>query len=158
MNDLITILSNTEALIPLVVSGLIVTGLAFAISKTFQKLSIIFKSYQRFSRKKELIRVKNTRHDDRQYQYELQKAQNWFIVFLIFLMVNFYFLVSNNVLEYSIWLFLLCMTPTFIIEIFWLNQLSYVEDLRVYQKGSLEWKKRKQRKIEQKKRRVKRLK
>lgn len=113
---------------------------------------------QRGRRYNELVLVKNNRHDKHHYDYELQKSQNWFIVFVVTGLVNFNFLLSHNFLEYSLWLFLIFMFPTFIAEFIWLNKMSYVEDLRVYQKNSFEWKNRRKRKVEYKKNERKRLK
>lgn len=116
------------------------------------KLPIVFKQYQISSRKKQLNKVRNNRHDDRHYLYELQKSQNWFITFSLVIIMNFLFLLINGILDFSIWLFLVLMTPSFIMEILWLNKVSYIEDLRVYQKDNLEWKKRKKRKNERRNR------
>ena len=121
------------------------TGIALLFTQT-KKLPNVLKYYRKLSRYKELLKIKNNRDDDRYYLYELQKAQNWFITFLFVITVNFVFLISNGILNFSTWLFFILMTPSFIVEILWLNKVSYVEDLRVYQKGNLEWKKRKQRK------------
>lgn len=125
---------------------LIVVWLFSKMKGYIRKAPLLFKSCQILFRKKTLIKIKNNRDDDRYYLYELQKAQNWFITFLFVITVNFVFLVSNGILNFSTWLFFILMTPSFIVEILWLNKVSYVEDLRVYQKGNLEWKKRKQRK------------
>ena len=114
--------------------------------KNLYKLPIVFKQCLTSFQKKQLIKVKNNRHNERYYLYELQKSQNWFITFLLVFIANFLFLLNNSILDFSIWLFLLLMFPTFIVEIIWLNKSSYVEDLATYQKGSLEWKKRRQRK------------
>lgn len=114
--------------------------------KYFRKLPIVFKYYQTSSRKKQLIKIKNNRNDDRYYLYELQKSQNWFFTFLIFALFNIMLLIMSRIHEHSILLFLILMLPSFILEAVWLNKLGYIEDLRIYQKGSLEWKKRKQRK------------
>ncbi|MGP5210454.1 hypothetical protein ACTXJ5_06650 [Psychrobacter alimentarius] len=128
-----------------VLGAAVFAGIAI-ILKNVQTLPIVFKNYQKLSRHKELIKVKNNRHDNRNFLYELQKVQNWFIVFVLSSILNFLWLLNNNILESSIWLFLILMTPSFILEFIWLNKLSYIEDLRIYQKGSLEWKKRRQRK------------
>lgn len=117
-----------------------------------QEMFILFGKYHKASRLKELIRIKNYRLDLRHYLYELQMVQNWFIALMIAAVVNFIFLLSSGILEYSIWLFMVGMLPTYIIELIWLNKRSYVDDLKVYQKGNLEWKKRKQRKIAHKQR------
>lgn len=117
-----------------------------------QEMFILFGKCHKASRLKELIRIKNYRLDLRHYLYELQMVQNWFIALMIAAVVNFIFLLSSGILEYSIWLFMVGMLPTYIIELIWLNKRSYVDDLKVYQKGNLEWKKRKQRKIAHKKR------
>ncbi len=138
------------------IGGLILWSI-FELAKYSQRLPSLFKSCQKASRYKQLDKIKNMRHDERHYIYELQKAQNWFITFLATLALNFVWLVQNNVLEYSLSLFLICMLPTFILEIVWLNKLSYIQDLGVYQKGNLEWKKRKRRKIERKLRKLKHL-
>lgn len=138
------------------IGGLILWAI-FKIAKYSQRLPSLFMSFQKASRYKQLNKIKNNRQDERHYLYELQKAQNWFIIFLATLILSFIWLVNNNVLEYSLLLFLICMLPTFILEIVWLNKLSYVQDLGVYQKGNLEWKKRRQRKIRRKIKQVKRL-
>ena len=117
-----------------------------------QEMFILFGKCHKASRLKELIRIKNYRLDLRHYLYELQMVQNWFIALMIAAVVNFIFLLSSGILEYSIWLFMVGMLPTYIIELIWLNKRSYVDDLKVYQKGNLEWKKRKQRKIANKQR------
>lgn len=117
-----------------------------------QEMFILFGKCHKASRLKELIRIKNYRLDLRHYLYELQMVQNWFIALMIAAVVNFIFLLSSGILEYSIWLFMVGMLPTYIIELIWLNKRSYVDDLKVYQKGNLEWKKRKQRKIAHKQR------
>ncbi|MEN6669436.1 hypothetical protein AAJP47_03570 [Psychrobacter sp. B38] len=127
---------------------LIVVWLFSKIKGYLGKAPLLFKSCQRLFRKKTLIRIKDNRHDDRHYLYELQKSQNWFITFSFVIIINFLFLLVNGILNSSIWLFLVLMTPSFIIEIIWLNKVSYVEDLRIYQKDNLEWKKRKKRKNE----------
>lgn len=119
----------------------------------FQEILMLFGKYQRASRLHELHIVKNHRFDDRHYLYELQMVQNWFIALVIIAIVNFLFLLSNGVLEYPVWFFILGMLPTYTIELILLNKMSYVDDLKVYQKGNLEWKKRKQRKIAYKQRR-----
>lgn len=119
----------------------------------FREVLMLFGKYQRASRLQELIIVKNYRFDDRHYLYELQMVQNWFITLVIVAIVNFLFLLSNGFLQYPVWFFIIGMLPTYFIQLIWLNKMSYVDDLRVYQKDSLEWKKRKQRKIEYKKRR-----
>ena len=116
--------------------------------KQSYKLPVIFKKYRISSRKKQLIKVKNNRYNDRHYLYELQKSQNWFIVFLLAFIINFLVLLINEVITRSTLLVLIYMFPTFIIEIIWLKKTSYVEDLVTYQKGSLEWQKRRQRKNE----------
>lgn len=117
-----------------------------------QEMFILFGKCHKASRLKELIRIKNYRLDLRHYLYELQMVQNWFIALMIAAVVNFIFLLSSGILEYSIWLFMVGMLPTYIIELIWLNKRSYVDDLKVYQKDNLEWKKRKQRKIAHKQR------
>lgn len=134
------------------VLGTAIFGSMVSLFKKFYKLPLIFKSYQKSSRYKQLVKIKNNRQDERYYLYELQKSQNWFIVFMLVLILNFIWLINNHILSISIWWFLIFMTPSFIVEIIWLNKLSYIEDLRVYQKGSLEWKKRQQRKVKRKKR------
>ena len=128
-----------------VLGAAVFAGIAI-ILKNIPKLPVVFKHYQKSSRHKELIKVKNNRHDNRHFLYELQKVQNWFIVFILVSILNFLWLLSNNIVESSIWLFLILMMPSFVLEFIWLNKLSYIEDLRIYQKGSLEWKKRRQRK------------
>lgn len=117
-----------------------------------QEVFVLFGKYHKASRLKELIRIKKYRLDMRHYLYELQMVQNWFIALMIAAVMNFIFLLSSDILEYSIWLFMVGMLPTYIIELVWLNKISYVNDLKVYQKGNLEWKKRKQRKIAHKQR------
>ncbi|WP_114701959.1 hypothetical protein [Psychrobacter proteolyticus] len=114
---------------------------------------VFFGKYQRASRLEELKIIKNHRFDDRHYLYELQIAQNWFIALVVVAIFNFLFLLSNGFLEYSIWFLIIGMLPTYTIEVIWLNKMGYIDDLKVYQKGSLEWKKRKQRKIAYKQRR-----
>lgn len=115
------------------IGGLILWGI-FKLAKYSQRLPSSFKSFQKASRHKQLYKIKNMRHDERHYMYELQKSQNWFITFLATLILSFVWLVQNNVLEYSLLLFLICMLPTFILEIVWLNKLGYIQDLGVYQK------------------------
>jgi hypothetical protein len=114
---------------------------------------VLFGKYQRASRLKDLKVVKNYRFDDRHYLYELQIVQNWFIALVVVAIFNFLFLLSNGFLEYPIWFLIIGMLPTYTIELIWLNKMGYVDDLKVYQKDSLEWKKRKQRKIAYKQRR-----
>lgn len=128
-----------------VLGAVVFAGIAI-ILKNIQTLPVVFKRYQKSSRHKELIKVKNNRHDNRHFLYELQKAQNWFIAFILISILNFLWVLSNNIIESSIWVFLILMTPSFVIEFLWLNKLSYIEDLRIYQKENLEWKKRRQRK------------
>ena len=131
------------------VNGVALLIVVWAFSKVkgyFSKAPLVFKNFQIWSRKKKLIKIKNHRHDERYYLNELQLSQNWFITFLLVMIVNFLFVLNNNILDFSIWLFLLLMFPTFIVEIIWLNKSSYVEDLATYQKGNLEWRKRRQRK------------
>ena len=118
----------------------------------FSRLPLLFNRYQKISRYKYLLKIKRNRLDERYYLYELQKAQNWFIIFILVLMLNFIWLVNNHILTISIWWFFIFMTPSFIVEIIWLNHLSYIEDLRIYQKNNLEWKKRRQRKARRKNR------
>lgn len=145
-----------SSIINSLIGGLILWGIS-KLAKYSQRLPNLFMSFQRASRYKQLCKIKNNRHDERYYLYELQKAQNWFITFLATLVLSFIWLVNNNVLECSLLLFLICMLPTFVLEIIWLNKLSYVQDLGVYQQGNLEWKKRRQRKIKRKIKQVKRL-
>ena len=134
------------------VLGTAIFGSMVSLFKKSYKLPLIFKTYRKSSRYKQLIKIKNNRQDERYYLYELQKSQNWFIVFMLVLILNFIWLINNHILSISMWWFLIFMTPSFIVEIIWLNKLSYIEDLRVYQKGSLEWKKRQQRKVRRRKR------
>ncbi|WP_201616217.1 hypothetical protein [Psychrobacter urativorans] len=110
------------------------------------KLPVVFKHYRISSRKKQLIKVKNNRHDERHYLYELQKSQNWFIIFLLVFIINFLWLINNNITDRSFFSALIFMFPTFVMEFIWLKKTSYIEDLITYQKGSLEWEKRRQRK------------
>lgn len=122
-----------------------------------QEVFILFGKYHKASRLKELIRIKKYRLDMRHYLYELQMVQNWFIALMIVAVVNFIFLLGSGFLEYSIWLFMIGMLPTYTIELIWLNKISYVDDLKVYQKDNPEWKKRKQRKVARKQRKKLRL-
>lgn len=117
-----------------------------------QEVFVLFGKYYKASRLKELIRIKKYRLDMRHYLYELQMVQNWFIALMIMAVVNFIFLLSSGILEYSFWLFMVGMLPTYTIELIWLNKISYVDDLKVYQKGNPEWKKRRQRKVARKQR------
>jgi len=117
-----------------------------------QEVFILFGKYHKTSRLKELIRIKKYRLDMRHYLYELQMVQNWFIALMVVAVVNFIFLLSSGIFEYSTGLFIVGMLPTYIIELIWLNKISYVNDLKVYQKGNPEWRKRRQRKIARKKR------
>lgn len=133
-----------------------------AISEIYRKLPIyelfiLFEKYQRGSRLKELVVIKNRRHDDRHYSYEMQKVNHWFIVLVVVAVANFIFLINYNFLEYPLWLFVLGMLPTYTIEFIWLNKSSYIEDLVVYQKDNPEWAKRKQRKAKYKKRKMLKL-
>ena len=126
-----------------------------AISEVYKKLPVqevftLFGKYHKASRLKELIRIKKYRLDMRHYLYELQMVQNWFIALMVVAALNFIFLLGSGFLEYSIWLFMVGMLPTYIIELIWLNKISYVNDLKIYQKGNPEWKKRKQRKVARK--------
>lgn len=127
------------------------------ISELYKKLPVreVFISFEKSyksSRLKELIKIKRYRLDLRHYLYELQMIQNWFIALIAIAALNLIFLLSSGILEYSIWLFIVGMLPTYTIEIIWLNKISYVDDLKVYQKGNPEWKKRRQRKIARKQR------
>lgn len=133
-----------------------------AISEIYKKLPVyellvLFGKYQRESRLKELKIIKNRRHDDRHYSYELQKNNHWFTVLVVVAVANFSFLINYNFLEYPLWLLILGMLPTYVIEFIWLNKSSYIEDLVVYQKGNPEWAKRKQRKVQYKKRKMLKL-
>ncbi|WP_201618354.1 hypothetical protein [Psychrobacter urativorans] len=121
------------------------------------KLLLNFRECQQGSRLKELVVIKNNRQDDRHYLYELQQSQNFFILLIVTAVVNFVFLLMNNFLAYPTWFFIFGMLPTYVVEFLWLNKVSYVEDLRVYQKGNLEWKKRKRRKIRYKNKKIKQL-
>lgn len=130
---------------------------ALVIGKLYEKLPVqevftLFGKYHKASRLKELIRIKKYRLDMRHYLYELQMVQNWFIALMIVAALNFIFLLGSGFLEYSIWLFMVGMLPTYTIELIWLNKISYVDDLKVYQKGNPEWKRRKQRKVARKQR------
>lgn len=142
---------NLNQLYLMVVSAIV----GVAISEVYKKLPVqevftLFGKYHKASRLKELIRIKKYRLDMRHYLYELQMVQNWFIALMVVAALNFIFLLGSGFLEYSIWLFMVGMLPTYIIELIWLNKISYVNDLKIYQKGNPEWKKRKQRKVARK--------
>ncbi|ABE76290.1 hypothetical protein [Psychrobacter cryohalolentis] len=144
---------NLNQLYPMILSAVV----ALIIGKLYEKLPVqevftLFGKYQKGSRLKELIRIKKYRLDMRHYLYELQIAQNWFIALIVVAVVNFVFLLGSGFLKYPLWLFMIGMLPTYTIELIWLNKISYVDDLKVYQKGNPEWKKRKQRKVVRKQR------
>mgnify|MGYP003592891885 FL=1 len=144
---------NLEQLSLIIISAIV----GVAISELYKKLPvqevfILFGKYHKASRLKELIRIKKYRLDMRHYLYELQIAQNWFIALIVVAVVNFVFLLGSGFLKYPLWLFMIGMLPTYTIELIWLNKISYVDDLKVYQKGNPEWKKRKQRKVARKQR------
>lgn len=144
---------NLDQLYLMVLSGIV----ALVIGKLYEKLPVkeafmLFEKYHKASRLKELVKIKKYRLDLRYYLYELQMIQSWFIALMIVAVVNFIFLLSSGFLEYSIWLFIVGMLPTYVIELIWLNKISYVNDLRVYQKGNPEWGKRIQRKVARKQR------
>ena len=144
---------NLNQLYLMVVSAIV----GVAISEVYKKLPVqevfaLFGKYHKASRLKELIRIKKYRLDMRHYLYELQMVQNWFIALMVVAALNFIFLLGSGFLEYSIWLFMVGMLPTYTIELIWLNKISYVNDLKIYQKGNPEWKKRKQRKVARKQR------
>lgn len=144
---------NLNQLYPMILSAVV----ALIIGKLYEKLPVqevftLFGKYQKGSRLKELIRIKKYRLDMRHYLYELQIAQNWFIALIVVAVVNFVFLLGSGFLKYPLWLFMIGMLPTYTIELIWLNKISYVDDLKVYQKGNPEWKKRKQRKVARKQR------
>lgn len=144
---------NLSQLYPMILSAVV----ALIIGKLYEKLPVqevftLFGKYQKGSRLKELIRIKKYRLDMRHYLYELQIAQNWFIALIVVAVVNFVFLLGSGFLKYPLWLFMIGMLPTYTIELIWLNKISYVDDLKVYQKGNPEWKKRKQRKVVRKQR------
>lgn len=144
---------NLNQLYPMILSAVV----ALIIGKLYEKLPVqevftLFGKYQKGSRLTELIRIKKYRLDMRHYLYELQIAQNWFIALIVVAVVNFVFLLGSGFLKYPLWLFMIGMLPTYTIELIWLNKISYVDDLKVYQKGNPEWKKRKQRKVVRKQR------
>ncbi len=144
---------NLNQLYPMILSAVV----ALIIGKLYEKLPVqevftLFGKYQKGSRLKELIRIKKYRLDMRHYLYELQMAQNWFIALMVIAVVNFFFLLGSGFLKYPPWLFMVGMLPTYTIELIWLNKISYVDDLKVYQKGNPEWKKRKLRKVARKQR------
>lgn len=144
---------NLEQLSLIIISAIV----GVAISELYKKLPvqevfILFGKYHKASRLKELIRIKKYRLDMRHYLYELQMAQNWFIALMVIAVVNFVFLLGSGFLKYPLWLVMIGMLPTYTIELIWLNKTSYVDDLKVYQKGNPEWKKRKQRKVARKRR------
>lgn len=144
---------NLSQLYPMILSAVV----ALIIGKLYEKLPVqevftLFGKYQKGSRLKELIRIKKYRLDMRHYLYELQMAQNWFIALMVIAVVNFFFLLGSGFLKYPPWLFMVGMLPTYTIELIWLNKISYVDDLKVYQKGNPEWKKRKLRKVARKQR------
>lgn len=144
---------NLEQLSLIIISAIV----GVAISELYKKLPvqevfILFGKYHKASRLKELIRIKKYRLDMRHYLYELQMAQNWFIALMVIAVVNFVFLLGSGFLKYPLWLVMIGMLPTYTIELIWLNKTSYVDDLKVYQKGNPEWKKRKQRKVARKQR------
>ena len=142
---------NLEQLSLIIISAIV----GVVISEVYKKLPVqevftLFGKYQKSSRLKELTRIKKYRLDMRHYLYELQMVQNWFIALMVVAALNFIFLLGSGFLEYSIWLFMVGMLPTYTIELIWLNKISYVNDLKIYQKGNPEWKKRKQRKVARK--------
>lgn len=142
---------SLNQLYPMILSAVV----ALIIGKLYEKLPLqkvftLFGKYHKASRLKELIRIKKYRLDMRHYLYELQMVQNWFIALMVVAALNFIFLLGSGFLEYSIWLFMVGMLPTYTIELIWLNKISYVNDLKIYQKGNPEWKKRKQRKVARK--------
>lgn len=144
---------SLNQLYPMILSAVV----ALIIGKLYEKLPVqevftLFGKYHKASRLKELIRIKKYRLDMRHYLYELQMAQNWFIALMVIAVVNFFFLLGSGFLKYPPWLFMVGMLPTYIIELIWLNKISYVDDLKVYQKGNPEWKKRKLRKVARKQR------
>lgn len=152
----------------LTISSMIASGIvSLIISELYRKLPLrklfilkmpsSFREWQQGSRLKELIIIKNNRQDDRHYLYELQKSQNLFTLLLVTAVVNFVFLLMNNFLAYPTWFFIFGMLPTYIVEFLWLSKVSYVEDLGVYQKGNVEWEKRKQRKIRYKNKKIKQI-
>ncbi|WP_299221886.1 hypothetical protein [uncultured Psychrobacter sp.] len=149
---------NLEQLSLIIISAIV----GVAISEVYKKLPVqemftLFGKYHKASRLKELIKIKKYRLDMRHYLYELQMAQNWFIALIVVAVVNFVFLLGSGFLKYPLWLFMIGMLPTYTIELIWLNKISYVDDLKVYQKGNPEWEKRKQRKVARKQRKKLRL-
>lgn len=155
--------SITLTIFSMIASGIV----SLIISELYRKLPIrklpiakipsSFRECQQGSRLKELLIIKNNRQDARHYLYELQKSQNLFILLIVTAVANFVFLLMNNFLTYPVWVLIIGMLPTYIVEFLWLNKVSYVEDLGVYQKGNEEWKKRKQRKIKYKNNKTQKL-
>lgn len=123
-----------EELLSLVVDLRIWVGivLGLIVSKLVNNTPRLVRGYLRKRRLDYLKKIRKVRVNPLEVQYELAKAQSYFILFLLTCFMYLTFLIQgpmDKAAEQSLILFLILAIPLYIVEIVWLLQDRYARAL-----------------------------
>lgn len=113
-------------------TGLFFTALIYLVPKTFRKIQSLLKGTLKGALLRKQKKIKNARFNQSLVNYEIAKANSYFLIFaitcsfyLIWLLIGQF----KSIIELSTILGVLLSAPIYISEIIWLRQDSFAKDL-----------------------------